>query len=90
MAPTYRAGERVTLVRRRRAVRVGDVVVAPDPREPSRLLFKRCVATSKEGLELRGDNPGASTDSRHFGPLATRRVTWVVARSSWRPAPGSR
>ncbi len=84
MTPTYRAGERLTIVRRLRAVRVGDVVVTPDPRLSDRWLLKRCVAREGSMLDLRGDNPGASTDSRDFGPVAASRVHWVVARSSWR------
>ena len=85
MAPTYVAGERLTIVRRVRAVRVGDVVVTPDPREGQRLLLKRCVAREGASLDLRGDNPLASTDSRDFGPVEASRVRWLVARSSWRP-----
>ena len=84
MAPTYVAGERLTIVRRWRAVRVGDVVVAPDPRASERLLLKRCVAREGSRLDLRGDNPDASTDSREFGLVDVSTVRWVVARSSWR------
>lgn len=85
MAPTYREGERLTALRRWRRVRVGDVVVVADPREPSRWLLKRCVARSGSRLELRGDNPGASTDSRDFGPVEEARARWLVVGP--RPAP---
>lgn len=84
MAPTYRPGERLTVVRLVRA-RVGDVVVAPDPRSSERWLLKRCVAREDGRLELRGDNPSASTDSRDFGSLPASRVRWRVARAFWRP-----
>ena len=78
MAPTYQPGERLTAVRRWRRVRVGDVVVVRDPRVAARWLVKRCVARSDLGLELRGDNPEGSTDSRQFGPVPEREVAWVV------------
>ncbi len=79
MAPTYRDGERLTAVRRWRRVRVGDVVVVPDPRDPTRPLLKRCVARDGRLLDLRGDNAAASTDSRDFGPVDERQVRWLVA-----------
>lgn len=78
MTPTYRPGERLTAVRRWRPVRVGDVVVAHDPRHPTRWLLKRCVAKSGSQLDLRGDNPDASTDSRDFGLVASRAVPYIV------------
>ena len=84
MAPTYAPGERLTALRRLRRVRVGDVVLAPDPRNPERLLLKRCVGRRGRSLELRGDNARASTDSRDFGPVAEGDVQWILPRSSWR------
>ena len=84
MAPTYAPGERLTAIRRMRRVRVGDVVVSPDPRDPERLLLKRCVARRGRSLELRGDNASASTDSRDFGPVPEGDVRWILPRSSWR------
>ena len=90
MAPTYAPGERLTALRRLRRVRVGDVVVVPDPRAPQRLLLKRCVARSGRSLDLRGDNVAASTDSRDFGPVDEGSVRWVLARSSWRAAASDR
>jgi len=78
MLPTYAPGERVTAILRWRPVRVGDVVVVRDPRDASRWLLKRCVARSRGRLELRGDNAGASTDSRDFGSVATGDVKWIV------------
>ncbi|MHB1210498.1 MAG: S26 family signal peptidase [Acidimicrobiales bacterium] len=80
MVPTYLPGERLTALRRWRPVRVGDVVVVRDPREPSRWLLKRCVAREGSSLDLRGDNRGASTDSRDFGLVARREVVWLVLK----------
>jgi hypothetical protein len=78
MMPTYRPGERLTALRRWRSVRVGDVVVVRDPRDPSRWLLKRCVAKSGLMLDLRGDNAAGSTDSRDFGLVSSRDVGYVV------------
>lgn len=48
----------------------GDLVLAPDPREPARLLIKRVGQVDPEGqLWLVGDAPLASTDSRTFGSV---------------------
>ena len=80
MMPTYAPGERLTALRRWRKVRVGDVVVVRDPREPSRWLLKRCVARDGARLDLRGDNAAASTDSRDFGLVASRDVAWLVLK----------
>ena len=78
MEPTYAPGARLTAVRRWRPVRLGDVVVVRDPRDPGRWLLKRCVARVAAGLELRGDNAAASTDSRDFGPVDPRSVAWLI------------
>jgi nickel-type superoxide dismutase maturation protease len=78
MAPTYVRGERLTAVRQWRPIRRGDVVVVRDPRDPERWLLKRCVARSGSTLDLRGDNPDASTDSREFGPVPASAVAWIV------------
>lgn len=79
MLPTFVPGERVTAWRRWRRVRVGDVVVVRDPRNPNRWLLKRCVRKAGSKLDLRGDNPAASTDSRDFGFVRSRDVLYLVA-----------
>jgi nickel-type superoxide dismutase maturation protease len=50
----------------------GDLVLAPDPRRPTRLLVKRVVEVHDERRELwlAGDAHDASTDSRTFGSVA--------------------
>jgi nickel-type superoxide dismutase maturation protease len=55
---------------------IGDLVLVPDPREPSRLLVKRVAEVHDGGRELfvRGDAPAASTDSRTFGSVGTSEV----------------
>jgi hypothetical protein len=78
MSPTYESGDRVTALRRWRPIHPGDVVVVRDPRDSSRWLLKRCVAKFGSRLDLRGDNAAESTDSREFGLVASRAVTYVV------------
>jgi nickel-type superoxide dismutase maturation protease len=53
-----------------RSVAPGDVVAARDPRHPQRILVKRVAGAGPTGIDLRGDNPAASTDSRQFGPVS--------------------
>jgi len=63
-----------------RAPRVSQLVLVPDPRQPARLLVKRVVAVGADGrLEVRGDAPAASTDSRAFGlvePASVEGQPW--------------
>lgn len=78
MEPTYLPGERLTALRKWRRVRIGDVVVVRDPRNHRRWLLKRCVGIYRRRLDLRGDNPGGSTDSRDFGMVPPRAVSYIV------------
>lgn len=90
MRPTLEPGDRVLAVRARRA-RAGDLVVVRDPRDPrdlrnaGRLLVKRVAAVGPHGVEVRGDNAAASTDSRVFGPVPA-----VWGRAVYRYAPAAR
>jgi phage repressor protein C with HTH and peptisase S24 domain len=78
MEPTYHDGELLTAVRRWRRVHPNDVVVVRDPRDSSRWLLKRCAAVTDSLLDLRGDNPAASTDSRDFGLVPNRDVAYIA------------
>lgn len=92
MRPTLEPGELVlVLPAGLLSLRRGDVVVVPDPREPSRRTVKRIAALAGErapgGGELAagarqvvvlGDDPEHSTDSRTFGPVAAADITAVV------------
>lgn len=78
MLPTYTSGDVLTAIRKWRRVRVGDVVVVRDPRDPSRWLIKRCVARRGSMVDVRGDNEGASTDSREFGLVNSKNVRYLV------------
>jgi nickel-type superoxide dismutase maturation protease len=90
MLPTLAPGDRLLVESRtlgRRPPRVGEVVLASDPRRPERELIKRVVAVSAAAgtLELRGDAPEQSTDSRAFGAVPIRGVRWRVVARYWPP-----
>jgi nickel-type superoxide dismutase maturation protease len=89
MEPTLAPGDRLLVVRAR-ALHAGDVVAVRDPTEARRVLVKRVGAVLEDGIVLRGDNPGASTDSRSFGPVPSSAVLGRVIRCyspSWRAGP---
>jgi len=73
MRPTLEPGDWLLVdpdAYRRRPPRPGHLVVAPDPREPGRMLVKRVAAIDIDGrLLLAGDAREASTDSRTFGAV---------------------
>ena len=81
MAPTLMPGDRLLVARL--TPRPGDVVLAPDPRDPARELIKRVVAIGPSGITLRGDNPSASTDARVFGPVPVAGVRWRGVLRYW-------
>jgi nickel-type superoxide dismutase maturation protease len=89
MAPALLPGDRLLVESwtfRRRAPRPGEVVLADDPRSPSRELTKRVAAVRDGTLDLRGDLPTSSSDSRHFGPVPASTVRWRVAARYWPPS----
>ena len=57
--------------------RIGQVVVVRDPTDPDHLVVKRLHARRRGAVDVRGDAPPRSTDSRQWGMLpagAVRRV----------------
>lgn len=86
MLPTLEPGDRLVVARLGRPA-PGDLVAVPDPRVPRRLLVKRVASVSGTQVELRGDNPGHSTDSRRFGPVPQSALRGRVVR---RYAPAGR
>ena len=73
MRPALEPGDRLVIVPARRLA-PGQLVALADPREPARLVVKRVAAASATGVTVLGDNPTASTDSRHYGPVAPGAV----------------
>lgn len=77
MLPTLKPGDRILCVNSRH-LRTGDLVVAAlsvdrshwtDRKDNSReLLVKRVVSVKRHWVEVRGDNPAQSHDSRQLGP----------------------
>jgi nickel-type superoxide dismutase maturation protease len=86
MAPGLQPGDRL-VIWRTTAVRAGDVVAAPDPRDPERTVLKRAVVVGPDGVLLLGDNPSQSTDSRHFGRVPAASVR---GKAVYRYAPPGR
>lgn len=86
MRPTLEPGDRL-LVRLTNRARIGDLVAVRDPREPERVMVKRVTAAGPGGLEVRGDNETASTDSRTFGAFPRSLLVGVAV---YRYAPEER
>ena len=89
MAPTLLAGDWLLVdpdayVRRR--PRVGELVLVADPRQRGRLLVKRVSMTVGDAMiEVVGDAPWASTDSRQFGPVDADAVAGRPTFRYWPP-----
>ncbi len=79
MAPAFFAGDHLLIRRRSRWPEVGEVVVVADPRSGEPIL-KRVQQVGPDGIDVRGDNSAASTDSRHFGVLPHEAVLGTVIR----------
>jgi nickel-type superoxide dismutase maturation protease len=78
MIPTLAPGDRLLVVPPGRPFRPGDLVALHDPEVPARLLVKRVSAVSPEGVHVRGDNDGASRDSRDFGDVPPAAILGVA------------
>ena len=73
MRPTLEPGDYV-LADPRAEASVGDVVVARHPWRSDAILIKRVAAIEDGALDLRGDAPHASTDSRTIGRVPVARL----------------
>jgi signal peptidase I len=78
MAPTFRPGDRLLLVRRLRQLRVGDLVAFDDPRGSGRRLVKRVQAVRGALVDVVGDNAASSSDSRDFGAVPSTAIRHLV------------
>ena len=72
MLPGLKPGQRL-LVKPHRLdqplPQIGSIVVCRHPSKPDMVITKRLSGRTDQQLDLRGDNPEESTDSRHFGPV---------------------
>jgi phage repressor protein C with HTH and peptisase S24 domain len=75
MLPSLRPGTIVLAVPFTGVVSVGLVVICT---QNNREIIKRVTNIKKGAVFLTGDNPGASTDSRHFGWVEGDKVTAKV------------
>lgn len=80
MLPTLWPGDRVATLPALAAPRPGQLVVVRDPADATHLVVKRVHAVDANGVDVRGDNPTASTDSRTWGPLPRTAVRRRVLR----------
>lgn len=56
----------------------GSLVVALHPLEEKTLIVKRVHLSHTLGIELRGDNETASSDSRQFGLISKQQIYGIV------------
>jgi nickel-type superoxide dismutase maturation protease len=68
-------------------LRPGMIVALRDPRGSDRLMVKRVAGVHHAKVDVRGDNPSASTDSRHFGLVEPASI---VGRVLYRYGPRER
>lgn len=94
MEPALWPGDRLlTVPAIPRALRAGLVVVVADPTDPDHLVVKRIRDLGGGTVDVRGDAPDRSTDSRAWGRLpvgAVRRVAvarWPDLRTPLRRVP---
>lgn len=88
MSPTLQPGDFLIASRMGYTFRSpsrGDVVIVRDPERPERELVKRVFARDERGVVVLGDDPRASRDSRHFGPVARDGVVGKVWLRYWPP-----
>lgn len=74
MLPTLLDGD-IVFGRTRKKAKAGDIVIAV---HKNREIIKRVSKITGEQCFIEGDNKQASTDSRHFGPIAVTDVKAVV------------
>ena len=56
----------------------GCIVIAKHPLKIKTSIIKRVIRATSLGVELRGDNEGSSTDSRHFGVINSQDILGIV------------
>ena len=77
MLPHLKSEDRILINQRSRPKR-GDVVVAWHPHKPGVRLIKRLHCLDANGMQLLGDNPSDSTDSRQLGAIPNALLIGVA------------
>ena len=81
MMPTLYTGDIVIfrpLTSRDEPLHNGCIVVLDHPLKERTLIVKRIHKVLSKGIELRGDNEQASTDSRQFGLVRNAQIKGIV------------
>ena len=76
MEPTLNDGDYI-LARPAHRAQPHDIVICRHPYVKNKIIIKRAIKIEAEGLQVAGDNPGASTDSESFG-----LIPWVHLMST--------
>lgn len=85
MLPTLKDGD-IVLIKPGGNYSVGNIVLANHPYKQSTKILKRITAISKEGLiEISGDNPSESSDSRIFGNIHDREIIGKMVKKLQNP-----
>lgn len=87
MLPALRPGDYLFIDCRAYASRLprsGEIVLLRDPRDQGRVIIKRVRWAGPDGIWVEGDNPAASTDSRHFGPVEPQMLIGQMRWLYWR------
>jgi hypothetical protein len=63
---------------RQRLITTGRLVVLSEPGDRAHLIIKRVTANTPAGVDVIGDDPGWSIDSRTFGTVPHRDVRRLV------------
>lgn len=61
-------------------IRLGQIVVIDDPLQPDHDVIKRVHRIAGDRVDVRGDNPDASTDSRTWGLIDVGLITRIAVR----------
>jgi nickel-type superoxide dismutase maturation protease len=95
MVPTLPPGDLLVAIAHGE-LRRGTLVVVEHPERPGYEMVKRLAGLPGDEVELRrlrdgeywvtGDSPGASTDSRTFGPVTREAIRGVVRFRYWPPS----
>jgi nickel-type superoxide dismutase maturation protease len=91
MRPAFEPGDRL-LIGPPARIGPGSVVAISDPRDPGHLMVKRVRSLERAGVDVRGDNEAASTDSRQLGLIPRSHLAGRVlyryspaGRTGWLP-----